>query len=293
MEIIIVIEPVSPLGSNHTSLRMWAAFSNRGRGELHSETEPVTTPVMAQSAPLESVPKPATLEMATGPHVMTCKCTLCCSAGLDTIASPVGGAKIVSVNLTGTLSEEEKQTVDALRQRDAQVRRHEQAHLVAAGQHAIGGAQYTYQVGPDGKRYAIGGEVQVDMAPVQGDPEATLRKAQQLQQAALAPVDPSGADRSVAVAAAQMAQEARQEIQEENREEMEAIREKKQEKNGAEAGDNSTKFELEIALSPGKSLQPFSLYETQNRQAVTPSAAQPDTGRSQSADSSWGLDLYV
>jgi len=131
---------------------------------------------------------------------------------MESIASPVGGAKIVEVNLTGTLSEEEKQTVDQLRKRDTQVRRHEQAHLVAAGQHAIGSAQYTYQIGPDGQRYAIGGEVQVDMAPVRGDPDATLRKAQQLQQAALAPVDPSGADRNAAMAAAQMVQQARQQI---------------------------------------------------------------------------------
>jgi len=54
--------------------------------------------------------------------------------------------------------------------------------------------------------------VQVDMAPVRGDPDATLRKAQQLQQAALAPVDPSGADRNAAMAAAQMVQQARQQI---------------------------------------------------------------------------------
>ncbi|MBX3050912.1 MAG: hypothetical protein KF753_05530 [Caldilineaceae bacterium] len=146
---------------------------------------------------------------------------------MESIASPLGGVKIVEVNLTGTLSSEEKEMVKKLQERDVQVRRHEQAHLATAGPHALGGPQYTFQVGPDGRRYAIGGEVQVDMSPVSGDAEATLRKAQQLQQAALAPVDPSGADRNVAMAAAHMAQDARQKIVEERREAAEEIREEK------------------------------------------------------------------
>lgn len=219
-----MVEPVSPLGANHTSLRLWAAYAGREKGELQSEAKPVATPVAPQPATLESVAQPATLEMASGLHVMTCKCTLCSGTALDTIPSPINGAKIVSVNLSGALTDEEKETVAKLRKRDAQVRRHEQAHLIAAGQHAIGGAQYTYQIGPDGQRYAIGGEVQIDMAPVEGDPEATLQKAQQLQQAALAPTDPSDADRAVAGAAARMAQEARREIVEEQREEAQAQR---------------------------------------------------------------------
>ena len=31
------------------------------------------------------------------------------------------------------------------------------AHLSAAGAYAHGGASYEYELGPDGKRYAVGG----------------------------------------------------------------------------------------------------------------------------------------
>jgi len=170
-----------------------------------------TAATLETVATLETPHQVATLEASAGPQVMTCRCSLCSNVGMNTIASPLGG-KVIPINLTGALSEEESAMVEELRQRDAEVRRHEQAHIMAAGAHAMGSAQYSYQVGPDGKRYAVGGEVQVDMSEVPEDPEATLRKAQQLQAAALAPSDPSGADRSVAMAAARMAAEARSEI---------------------------------------------------------------------------------
>ena len=86
--------------------------------------------------------------------------------------------------------------------------------MAAAGQHAIGGASYTYQVGPDGRRYAIGGEVQIDLSPIPGDPDATFRKAQKLRRAALAPAAPSSTDRQVAMLASRMAQEALAEVAE-------------------------------------------------------------------------------
>jgi len=61
-------------------------------------------------------------------------------------------------------------------------------------------------------QYAVGGEVSIDTSKVSGDPVATLQKAQQIQAAALAPVQPSSQDRNVAARAAQMAVEARAEI---------------------------------------------------------------------------------
>ena len=73
-----------------------------------------------------------------------------------------------------------------------------QAHMAAAGGNARGGPSYEYQTGPDGKRYAVGGEVSIDASAVSGDPKATIRKAQQVCRAALEPGDPSGQDRSVA-----------------------------------------------------------------------------------------------
>ena len=79
--------------------------------------------------------------------------------------------------------------------------------MAAGGGHVNGGAGYTYQKGPDGRQYAIGGHVSIDASSVPGDPEASREKAQQVRRAALAPGEPSGQDRQVAARAA--AQEAR------------------------------------------------------------------------------------
>ena len=106
---------------------------------------------------------------------------------------------------------EEQEQIEKLKARDAEVRAHEAAHMAAAGQYAKGGASYTYQQGPDGKQYAIGGEVQIDTSPIPGDPEATVRKMRQIMSAAHAPANPSGADHAVAASAAQKASEAQAE----------------------------------------------------------------------------------
>ena len=58
------------------------------------------------------------------------------------------------------LSPDEEKQVEQLKRRDAEVRQHEQAHKAAAGQYASGGPSYDSQTGPDGKQYAVGGEVQ-------------------------------------------------------------------------------------------------------------------------------------
>jgi hypothetical protein len=113
---------------------------------------------------------------------------------------------------TQELSREEQQRVESLEQRDREVRAHEAAHLAASGGHARGGAHFSYKRGPDGKLYAVGGEVGIDVSAVSGDPEATIRKAQAIQRAALAPAEPSGQDRSVAAQAAAMAAQARQRL---------------------------------------------------------------------------------
>lgn len=115
------------------------------------------------------------------------------------------------------LSEAEKRELEELRRRDHEVRQHEQAHLKVAGRYASGGARYVYEMGPDGRMYAIDGEVLIDVSPVEGDPRATLQKAQQLRRAALAPTNPSPQDQNVAARASQMEQEARRELLEEAR----------------------------------------------------------------------------
>ena len=116
-----------------------------------------------------------------------------------------------STKAKNELSEEEQAQVKELKERDAEVRAHEAAHAATGGSFA-GSPSYEYQVGPDGKRYAVGGEVKIDTAPVEGDPQATIQKLQQVQAAALAPAEPSDQDRKVAQAAAAALREAQAEL---------------------------------------------------------------------------------
>jgi hypothetical protein len=142
------------------------------------------------------------------------------------------------------LTEAEKKQLQKLRERDREVRRHEQAHKMAAGPYARG-IRYTYQRGPDGRLYAIGGSIVIDTSPVPGDPEATIRKAQIIRRAALAPADPSPQDRKIAAKAAEMERKAREELREERMEELKG--EEPEEVDGKEAeaaeGDKEIKAE--------------------------------------------------
>lgn len=113
------------------------------------------------------------------------------------------------------LNDEEKQQAQELQTRDREVRAHEMAHVASGGQYVRGGANFEYQTGPDGKRYAVGGEVSIDTSKVSNDPEATIRKMQVVKRAALAPAKPSPQDRSVAAQATQKETQAREELREE------------------------------------------------------------------------------
>jgi len=110
------------------------------------------------------------------------------------------------------LTPEEKARVEDLRARDAEVRAHEMAHIIAGGQYIIRRANFVYVLGPDGRLYAVGGDVVIDTSPVPGDPEATIRKAQAVRRAALAPSNPSAQDLRVAAEATRMEFEARMEL---------------------------------------------------------------------------------
>lgn len=114
------------------------------------------------------------------------------------------------------LDEKQQEAVRKLEKRDAEVRTHEQAHIAAGGGLVRGGASYTYEAGPDGKQYAIGGEVQIDMNPIAGDPQGTISKMQQVQRAAMAPAEPSSQDYSVANTARKHEAEARKELAEQS-----------------------------------------------------------------------------
>ncbi len=124
------------------------------------------------------------------------------------------------------LTPEEEQKVRELKKRDREVRQHEQAHARAAGPYG-GQPQYQYERGPDGKQYAVSGEVKIDTSE-ENSPEATVRKMEIVMRAALAPADPSSQDRQVAAEAKQKKAEAQAEIRAEKQEEQRAALERQQ-----------------------------------------------------------------
>ncbi len=116
------------------------------------------------------------------------------------------------------LTEEEEKQVKELQKRDREVRAHEQAHARVGGPYA-GAPTYTFQQGPDGKRYAIGGEVQIDTS-TERTPDATIRKMQIVIRAATAPAEPSSQDLKVAQQARSQLSEAQAEKRQEQAEEL-------------------------------------------------------------------------
>lgn len=108
------------------------------------------------------------------------------------------------------LSQEEEAEVKELKQRDQEVRQHEQAHKSAGGQYTSG-PTYEYTNGPDNKRYATGGEVQIDTSE-ESTPEKTIEKAKIIKRSATAPAEPSAQDRRVAAEADRMEEKAKAEL---------------------------------------------------------------------------------
>lgn len=128
----------------------------------------------------------------------------------------------------GELTPEEEQKVRELKKRDQEVRQHEQAHARAAGPYG-GQPQYQYVRGPDGKQYAVSGEVKIDTSE-ESSPEATIAKMEIVIRAALAPADPSAQDRQVASEAKQKKAEAQAELRTEKQEERAAALKRQQER---------------------------------------------------------------
>jgi hypothetical protein len=98
------------------------------------------------------------------------------------------------------LTADQQLMLEELRQRDRDVRAHEAAHQAAGGS-LTSGASFSYQTGPDGRAYAIGGEVGISLSTGR-TPDETIAIARQIRAAALAPADPSGQDLRVASEAA-------------------------------------------------------------------------------------------
>ncbi|MEW8506352.1 MAG: putative metalloprotease CJM1_0395 family protein [Candidatus Thiodiazotropha sp.] len=148
------------------------------------------------------------------------------------------------------LTDEEKAEVRELQKRDREVRAHEAAHRAAAGGLASGGS-YTYKRGPDGRTYAVAGEVSIRM-PSTGDAKVRLRQAETVRRAALAPADPSPQDRQVAAQAAAMAAQARSDIQAEQRAQLQENREK-----ATDQGSDGRSAVADSALSGQRAIASF------------------------------------
>lgn len=118
---------------------------------------------------------------------------------------------------TDKLSPDEERLVKELQSRDNEVKAHEAAHQ-AAGGGMTGAASYTYQQGPDGKMYAIGGEVSISMK-AGSSPEETARNARQIMASAMAAGSPSPQDYAVASSARIMEMKAEQQLAKKSQEE--------------------------------------------------------------------------
>ena len=140
--------------------------------------------------------------------------------------------------------------------RDQEVRAHEQAHSAVGGSYA-GAPTYTFTRGPDGKRYAVGGEVSIDVGAVPNNPEATLRKMEIVLRAALAPAEPSAQDLRVASQAQAQMTQARVELAEQRRTEAQSARESSAE--DAEPGEEAVDREESAASSRQERPAPPSL----------------------------------
>ena len=133
------------------------------------------------------------------------------------------------------LSEDEERLVKELQARDSEVKAHESAHQ-AAGGGMTGAASFTYQQGPDGRMYAIGGEVSISMSSG-SSPEETIQNARQIAAAAMAAGSPSPQDFAVASSARVMEMKAQQQL---NKETQEKFNGQESYKNSASADENSS-----------------------------------------------------
>lgn len=155
------------------------------QGAAPSRTEPVVAAVPAVPAPASST-QPQTLRALVP----------------VTAAAPRSPLEDVRTRLA----------IQQLQARDREVRQHEHAQMSAARGLVRSGPTYNYSIDPDGKRYVVGGGVEIETAEDRDDPEANAEKGRRIQADALAPAEPSGADLSVAVISARMEQRALAEI---------------------------------------------------------------------------------
>lgn len=151
-----------------------------------------------------------------------------------------GGSGSTERALNGKeLTEQEIKQVDKLKSREKEVITHELRHQSVGGQYASA-PSYGKEKGPDGRSYITDGSVQISVSE-ESTPEKTISKMQQVYAAALAPAEPSSADRSVAAKAKSIEASARAELAEE----------KAQEASGSESADKAGNAEKSGAAESG------------------------------------------
>jgi hypothetical protein len=91
--------------------------------------------------------------------------------------------------------------IQKLNQQGTEIGRYERSHLAVAGMVTRGGPSHEYRLGSDGRVYALGGEVSLDINTGAGNSQKTLAKMEQVRRAALTPVNLSSADQRGAVLA--------------------------------------------------------------------------------------------
>jgi len=184
--------------------------TNRNNNQAFNSTDLLRNSLDRPSAPNSSTKDKDTVSISQYGREQAKK------SGKDTTTKPANDAKPTN---DMQLDSQELQQLSALKQRDREVRTHEQAHLSAAGQYARGGASFSFQKGPDGHSYAVGGEVGIDVGK-ERTPEATITKMQTIKRAALAPANPSQADRRIAAQAAVKEATASKELLQQRQEEL-------------------------------------------------------------------------
>lgn len=183
-----MLEPLSPQPNNPFD----PILGFRARSEIRSPVNPDSRPLEQQTEPLS----PSGGDKGS-------------ISPADSTDNPLSAAQKKTADVI-QLSDESRELAKLV-QRDRDVRTHEAAHAAVGGPYA-GSPSLTYKSGPDGRFYAVGGEVSIDLSPVLGDPRATIEKAQTVRAAALAPIQPSAQDMRVAARAMQMAAKAYAEL---------------------------------------------------------------------------------
>lgn len=146
------------------------------------------------------------------------------AAGLPGESSVPGAPGTTGADSPGATAAPTELTAESrarMQEHSRAIRLHEDAHMRVLGGYAASAVHYTEARAPDGSSYITGGRIKVDLAPVPGNPRATLRKARTIQRAALAPGDSSSADMATAAKAYRLQQEAMQEIRGQQRGEAE------------------------------------------------------------------------